>query len=72
VSRTFSKSPRRSPPNSPRITHRAAIARARCRFELTSDDDPDMDHLNDMIFICQAAAAIGQVFIFDPQSGEFQ
>jgi hypothetical protein len=51
---------------------RAAIARARCRLELTSDDDPDMDHFNDMIFICQAAEALGQVFIFDPQAGGFQ
>jgi hypothetical protein len=42
------------------------------RFELTSDDDPEMDHLNDMIFICQAAETIGHVYIFDPQAGEFQ
>ena len=51
---------------------RAAIARARCRFELTSDDDPDMDHFNDLVFISQAAEAIGPVYIFDPQAGEFQ
>jgi hypothetical protein len=51
---------------------RVAIGKAACRFELTSDDDPEMDHLNDMIFICQAAEAIGHVYIFDPQAGEFQ
>jgi hypothetical protein len=50
---------------------RAAIARAACRFELSSDDDPDMDHFNDMLFICHAAESLGPVYIFDPQEGEF-
>jgi hypothetical protein len=51
---------------------RAAIAAASCRFELSSDDDPEMEHFNDMILICHAAEALGPVFIFDPQAGEFQ
>lgn len=50
---------------------RAAIAKASCRFELSSDDDPDMDHFNDMLFICHAAESIGAMFVFDPQEGEF-
>lgn len=50
---------------------RAGIAKASCRFELSSDDDPDMDHLNDMLFICHAAESLGAVYIFDPQEGEF-
>lgn len=49
----------------------AVIARASSRFELSSDDDPDMDHFNDMLFICHAAESLGPVFIFDPQEGEF-
>jgi hypothetical protein len=50
---------------------RAAIAKASARFELSSDDDPDMDHFNDMLFICHAAESIGAMYIFDPQEGEF-
>lgn len=50
---------------------RAAIGLADCRFELTSDDDPDMDHFNDMIVVCDAAQTLGQTFVFDSQSGEF-
>jgi hypothetical protein len=50
---------------------RAAIAAASCRFELSSGRDPQMDHFNDMIFICHAAEAIGPVYIFDPRAKEF-
>lgn len=50
---------------------RAAIAKAACRFELSSDDDPDMDHFNAMLFICHALESLGPVYIFDPQEGEF-
>ena len=50
---------------------RAVIARASSRFELSSDDDPDMDHINDMLFICHAAESLGPVYIFDPKEGEF-
>lgn len=50
---------------------RAAIAKTSCRFELSSDDDPDMDHFNDMLFLCHAMESLGPMYIFDPQEGEF-
>jgi hypothetical protein len=50
---------------------RAAIGLADCRFELSSDDDPNMDHFNDMVIICDAAQTLGPTFIFDSQLGEF-
>ena len=50
---------------------RAAIAVASCRFELNSANDAGMDHFNDMIFICHAAEAMGEVYIFNPRAKEF-
>lgn len=47
---------------------RAAIAVASCRFELNSANDAGMDHFNDMIFICHAAEAMGEVYIFNPRA----
>lgn len=49
----------------------AAIAAASCRFELGSGRDPQMDHFNDMVFICHAAESLGRVYIFNPRSMEF-
>ena len=50
---------------------RTAIAAASCRFELSSGKDPNMDHFNDMVFICHAAEVIGPVYIFNPRAKEF-
>ena len=50
---------------------RARLAAAPCRYELSSDDDPDGDHLNDMIFLVEAAETLPGVVAFDPAAGEF-
>ena len=50
---------------------RDAIAAVSCRFELSSSNDPNMDHFNDIVFICQAVESLGPVYIFNPRSMEF-
>jgi hypothetical protein len=50
---------------------RDAIAAVACRFELNSGNDPNMDHFNDMVFICQAVESLGPVYIFNPRAKEF-
>ncbi len=47
------------------------IAGAKCRFEVSSDDDPSMDHFNDFVFLMEAAEQAGTVFLFDPAAGSF-
>lgn len=51
---------------------RVDIATASSRFELRAGHDPNMDHFNDMIFICQAAESMGPIYLFDPLSKEFR
>ena len=47
------------------------IARVSCRFEVSSDGDPSMDHLNDFVFLMEAAEKASGVFLFDPASSAF-
>ncbi len=51
---------------------KALIAGSRCRFELSSDDDFEMDYFNDLMFLSTAAESLGGVFTFDARQGEFQ
>jgi len=51
---------------------RNRIATASCRYELSSDDDPEMKYFNDMVFLTEAANSLPGTFVFDPYAGEFQ
>lgn len=53
------------------MPQQAAIAACACRFELTSDDDPDMDYFNDMAYLTEAAESLGGVYTFDSRAGAF-
>ena len=51
---------------------REQIASCTCRFEMSGDDDPDMDHFNDYLFVGEALCRLGRVYWFDQASCEFQ
>jgi hypothetical protein len=46
------------------------VRQCRACFEITGDDDPDMDHFNDYVFVIQAAEHLGTIYAFDPVAGE--
>jgi len=50
---------------------RERIARCQRRYSVSADPDPDMDHFNDYVFVCNAAEKLARVYVFDSQSGEF-
>jgi len=50
---------------------RARIARCTKRFCTQADDDPDMEHFNDYLFVGEALARLGKVYRFDQSSCEF-
>jgi hypothetical protein len=41
------------------------------RFEMSGDDDPNLDYFNDSIMIQEAMEALGIILIFDPFRGTF-
>jgi hypothetical protein len=48
-----------------------AIAKCRKRVDIWSeDDDPNMDHINDFIFVCEALSSFKGVILLDPRSGD--
>jgi hypothetical protein len=47
------------------------LAHAKSRVELWSDDDPQMDHINDYIFVLEAMERFTGAIIFEPQNGQF-
>lgn len=51
---------------------RNRIQAAHSRYELSADADPDMDHFNDFLFISERIADLGEVHVFDPQTGGFE
>jgi hypothetical protein len=51
----------------PRATEIAACKR---RVEIGADPDPNMDHFNDFVFVCQMLEEFKGVILFDPQSGQ--
>lgn len=50
---------------------RDRIAGCRRRLELASDEDPEMDHFNDYLFIQERLGQQDGVVLFDLQAGEF-
>lgn len=49
----------------------ARIAQCACRFEMSGDDDPDMDRFDDSLFVGEALERLGRVYRFDPATSEF-
>jgi hypothetical protein len=47
------------------------IARSRVRLSTGADDDPDMDHFNDYLYVGEVIGQLGKVYRFDQASGEF-
>ncbi len=47
------------------------IATCKSRIEVSSDDDPPMDHFNDYIFTLEAIAQFPGAVIFENASGKF-
>ena len=47
------------------------IAQCKCRFSTSGDDDPDMMHFNDYLFVGEALERLGNVYRFDPSTCEF-
>ncbi len=50
---------------------RERIGSCRCRFATAGDDDPDMLHFNDYLFVGEAAERLDKVYRFDQSSCEF-
>ena len=50
---------------------RERIAGCRRRITLAADDDPDMDHFNDYLFIMERLGRQEGVILFDPKVPEF-
>jgi hypothetical protein len=50
---------------------KSRISCAKTRFELSGDEDPDMDYFNDFLFVIEALQRLGNVYHFDPGAGEF-
>ena len=49
----------------------ARIAQCHTRFEVSGDDDPDMEHFNDYLFVGEAVLRLGRAYRFDQAAGEF-
>lgn len=47
------------------------IASCAVRFEIKGEDDPNMAHFNDYLYIGEAAERLGKVYRFDQSSAEF-
>jgi len=50
---------------------RQRIARCSCRFSTHGEDDADMAHFNDYLFVGEAVARLGRVYHFDQSSSQF-
>jgi hypothetical protein len=50
---------------------RDRIASCTCRFEVSGDDDPDMEHFNDSLYVGEALSRLGSVYRFEQASCEF-
>jgi len=50
---------------------RARIARCQLRFEISAEDDPNMGHFNDYLFVGEALQRLARVYRFEQASGEF-
>lgn len=50
---------------------RDRIARCKLRFEISAEEDPNMDHFNDYLFVGEALQRLARVYRFENASGEF-
>jgi hypothetical protein len=50
---------------------RDRLALSRRRVEVASDDDVDMDHFNDYIFIAELLEELHRAILFEPEGGTF-
>jgi hypothetical protein len=50
---------------------RGRISKCSSRIEISGTDDPAMDYFNDFCFVLEAIEGMGQVYTFDPGTGEF-
>jgi hypothetical protein len=50
---------------------RANILKSKCRLELSSSPDVDMNYFNDFLFLIQSAESLGKIWVFNPADGEF-
>jgi hypothetical protein len=50
---------------------RENISKSKCRLELSSSPDVDMNYFNDFLFLIQSAESLGKVWAFNPADGEF-
>ena len=50
---------------------RERISRCTCRFSTHAEDDEDLAHFNDYLFVGEAIARLGKVYRFDQSSAEF-
>jgi hypothetical protein len=49
----------------------ASIAKCRRRVDVSNeDDDPNMDHINDFIVVCEVLSSFKGVILLDPRSGD--
>lgn len=48
----------------------AEIAQCKRRIEIGGDPDPNMDHFNDFVCLCQALEEFQGVILFDPELGQ--
>ena len=49
----------------------AEIALSKRRVEIVSTDaDPDMEHFNDFVFVCETLEKFRGLILFDPRSGD--
>ena len=46
------------------------IAKCDRRLEVSSDEDRQMEHFNDYIFIQETIEHLGRVFLYEPQTGQ--
>jgi hypothetical protein len=50
---------------------RSEIATSKQRLCVSGDDDPNMDHFNDFLFVMEVLESYSGVYLFDPLEGAF-
>lgn len=50
---------------------REDISKSKCRLEVSSGPDIDMNYFNDFLFLIQSAETLGRIWAFNPADGEF-
>jgi hypothetical protein len=50
---------------------RKTIAACKRRLSMSGDDDPNMDHFNDYVFVMEVLESFPGVYLFDPREGSF-